>query len=450
MGKLFGTDGIRGVAGQELTCELAFRVGQSAAIVLGRETGRRPRFVIGKDTRKSSDMLECALASGICSVGGDVVLLGVIPTPAVAYLAVETGADGGVVISASHNPFEHNGIKFFNSQGYKLPDMIENEIEAGVLTNTFVRGAAPAEIGTVMRLEDGLERYVAHVADAAFASLIGLRILVDCANGSSSTTAPKLFEKLGVVADYLATRPDGMNINDHCGSTCLETLRQRVPEGEYFAGVAFDGDADRCLMVDDLGRVVDGDKIMAIFGTYMKSQGRLKSDTIVATVLSNMGFRAYCRENGIQVVSAQVGDRYVMEEMKRGGFCVGGEQSGHLIFLDYSTTGDGELAAVLLLSMLKATGKKLSQLVDEIPEYPQVMQNITVENRIKQEVMECQEIKDAIAEADEAFHGKGRVLVRASGTEPLIRVMIEGPDRSDIEDWADRIAAVITATAKKL
>lgn len=451
MGKLFGTDGIRGVAGQELTCELAFRVGQAAALVLSREGARhRPRFTIGKDTRKSSDMLECALSAGICSVGGDVLLLGVIPTPAVAYFTVETGADAGIVISASHNSFEHNGIKLFNSKGFKLPDLIEEEIEAVVLTSAFVKSAQPEDLGTVSRMEDGVSRYVSHVAGTRFAPLEHLRIAVDCANGASSRTAPELFSRLGVEAEFLARDPDGVNINRDCGSTALSRLCDKVREGNFHCGVAFDGDADRCLFVDDLGRPLDGDKIMAICGMFLKQQGRLRGDTIVATVMSNMGFHAYCRANGIHVVSAPVGDRYVLEEMLKGGYVLGGEQSGHLIFLEHTTTGDGELSAVQFLSLLAQSGRKLSELLDEIPEYPQVLQNVTVENRVKREVMEAPPVLEAVRRAEAAFHGEGRVLVRASGTEPLVRVMIEGRDRSEIEDWADKIAAVITSTARTL
>ena len=390
MGKLFGTDGIRGVVGENLTADLAFRTGKAIAAVLKEEKGRKPVITIGKDTRISSDMLESALIAGICSVGGDVMPFGVLPTPAVAYLTVLKGADAGIVISASHNPYEHNGIKVFNEKGYKLPDAIEEQVEEKILTDIYP-AATHGEIG------------------------------------ASSATAPELFGRFRCFCDFIHREPDGVNINDHCGSTHLDDLAQKVVAGGYDIGVAFDGDADRCLLVDEQGGVIDGDKVLAVCGSDMKRRGKLSGGTIVATVMSNLGLHEFCRENGVGLVCTSVGDRNVLEKMNECGYKLGGEQSGHTIFTDYATTGDGQLTALQFLDVLARSGKKASELASVCPQYPQVLLNVAVshERGVKDAIMASDALSAAIAEEEGKLSGEGRVLVRPSGTEALIRVMVE-------------------------
>lgn len=445
MGKLFGTDGARGVANTELTCELAMNIGRAAALVLTEETHRRPQIIIGKDTRISSDMLEGALTAGICSVGADVMQLGVVPTPAVACLVRKYHADAGVMISASHNPVEYNGIKIFNGEGYKLPDRIEDKIEALVLDAKPIPVTwQGGEVGRVRRGISAVQDYVADLLTTVEGDLSGLRIAVDCANGSASATAPLLFSTLGAECDILFANPDGVNINHDCGSTHIATLAEFVKENHYDIGVAFDGDADRCLAVDETGELIDGDKLIAIYAYYLKKAGRLKRNTMVATVLSNLGFSRFGEKNGINVVKTQVGDRYVLEEMLRSGYCLGGEQSGHVIFLDYATTGDGQLSALQLLSILKRSGQKASELAALMQVYPQTMVNVKVGAGAKERLKDDAEIAAAVKSAEESLKGDGRVLVRPSGTEPLIRIMVEGRDQDEIERLADSLAAVIT------
>lgn len=444
MGKLFGTDGARGVAGKDLTPELAMQIGRAAAAVLAGKTQHRPRFIIGKDTRISGDMLENALAAGLCSVGADVELLGVIPTPAVAYLVRKYGADAGVVISASHNPVEFNGIKLFGGEGYKLPDEVEDEIEHHVFNNgaelTLATGTA---IGTVKRVDSALNDYVDYLADAIDADLSGLNIAVDCANGASSASASLLFPRLGATCHFIGNEPDGGNINEGCGSTHIDKLAEYVVKNGLDCGVAFDGDADRCLAVDEKGKEIDGDKIIAILSTDMKREGKLKQDTAVVTVMSNLGFIEYMRQNGMKTAITAVGDRYVLEEMRDKGYVIGGEQSGHIILLQHSTTGDGELTAGMLLRTLAEKKCKMSELNALYTRYPQVTVNVKATNEQKARYKEDEYIAGFVESQQQSLMGLGRVLVRASGTEPLIRVMVEGKDEEAIAASADRIAVKI-------
>lgn len=442
MARLFGTDGVRGEAGVNLTARLALELGQAAAEVLTEADahGGRPLVIIGKDTRISSDMLESALAAGICSAGADVLLLGTIPTPGVAYLIGELKADAGVMISASHNPFGDNGIKIFGGDGCKLPDQIEDRIE-----ERMKAGCTPKtgeQIGRVRTDPTAISRYVKHLQSCAINDLKGLRILVDCANGAASVTSHDLFDDFAADVDIICDTPNGTNINLDCGSTHLDRLSKLVVAGGYDVGVAFDGDADRCLVVTEKGDVVDGDHIMAVVGREMMQRGALKHNTIVATVMSNLGFHKFSKANGLSVITAAVGDRYVLEEMKKGGYNLGGEQSGHLIFLDDATTGDGQLTAIKYLGLLSASGGKASWLDAEIANYPQVLKNVRVPNELKHTLAELPEIKQAIAAA-EAMLGEGRILVRPSGTEPLVRVMTEGLEQSTVDAACDLVVKAL-------
>ena len=446
MGKLFGTDGIRGVVGENLTVDLAFRTGKAIAAVLKEEKGSKPLVTIGKDTRISSDMLESALIAGICAVGGDVMPLGVLPTPAVAYLTVSKGADAGIVISASHNPYEHNGIKVFNQFGYKLPDATEAKIEEKILSFADIPAATRDEIGVLHHgLRQAKEEYINHLAGTIESDLAGLRVLVDCSNGAASTTAPELFGRFKCFADFIHREPDGININDHCGSTHLESLAEQVVSGKYDIGVAFDGDADRCLMVDEKGHFIDGDKIMAVCGTDMKRRGKLNGNTIVATVMSNLGLHEFCRNSGIGLVCTSVGDRNVLEKMVECGYRIGGEQSGHMIFTEFATTGDGQLSALQFLQILAASHMPASELVAPCPQYPQVLLNVPVsaERGVKESIMASEALKTAIAREEELLHGEGRVLVRPSGTEALIRVMVEAKTEEIAQQSAEKLVKLI-------
>ncbi len=443
MGRLFGTDGARGVANSELTPELAMNIGRAAACVLTKEN-KRAKILIGKDTRQSSDMLEAALAAGLCSVGADVLILGVVPTPAVAYLVKKYECDAGVMISASHNPCEFNGIKIFQGTGYKLPDEIENRIEAIILDGAEEPPVKiGGEVGKIAYCESAVNDYVSHILECKQADFTGMKIAFDCANGSSSATAEKLFSSLGIDGVYSANEPDGVNINAGCGSTHLESLQSLVKANGCELGFAFDGDADRMLAVDENGNTVDGDKIIAICAKYMKEQGTLKNDTAVVTVMSNMGFFKFCDENSIHCEKTAVGDRYVLENMLKNGYNIGGEQSGHIIFLDHSTTGDGQLSALMLLNVIKNTGKSLSALAAEMQVYPQVLVNVTVTAEGKAAYASDDVIKAKIEETETKLGDDGRVLVRLSGTEPLIRVMLEGKDLDMITSFANEIADLV-------
>ena len=446
MGKLFGTDGIRGIVGENLTVELAFHVGQAVAAVLTEEKGSKPTITIGKDTRISSDMLEAALMAGICSVGGDVMPLGTIPTPAVAYLTVLEQADAGIVISASHNPYEHNGIKVFNARGYKLSDESEARVEELILSGAPMDVKTHGEIGKRLHGMRQMKRdYIDHLISSIDCDLSGLRVLVDCANGAASATAPDLFDGLPLHADFIHREPDGVNINDGCGSTHLKSLSEGVVAGGYDLGIAFDGDADRCLMVDELGHEIDGDKIMAVCGAYMKRNGRLTGNTIVATVMSNLGLHEFCRKNGIDLVCTNVGDRNVLEKMVEFGYKLGGEQSGHMIFTDYATTGDGQLSALQFLQILALSGKSASVLTADCPQYPQVLLNVVVshDRGVKEAIMASDALKTAVADEEKFLRGEGRILVRPSGTEALIRVMVEAKTESVAQLVAERLVKVI-------
>ena len=444
MGRLFGTDGARGIANTELTCELAMNIGRAAAIVLTKNENRRPKIVIGKDTRLSSDMLEGALVAGFCSVGADVVILGVVPTPAVAFLVGKYKADAGVMISASHNPFEFNGIKIFSGDGYKLPDALEEEIEAIVLDGVhdfeYPNGK---EIGRVTYAQNAVKDYVDHIKSTIAFSLDGLKIALDCSNGSASRTAEKLFSELGAECYMLNNNPNGININDNCGSVHMEGLVKYVLENNLDAGIAFDGDADRCLAVDNKGNIIDGDFIMAICAADLKSRGKLNKNTVVGTVMTNMGFIKFCEDNNIKFISTKVGDRYVLENLLREEHNFGGEQSGHVIFLDFATTGDGQLTAAQLLCIMKRRQAKLYSIATLMEKYPQTMINIEVSPEGKLKFYTDSKLKKAIAEAKKILADDGRILVRVSGTEPLVRVMTEGKDLDKINEVALKVANVV-------
>lgn len=444
MGRLFGTDGARGVANTELTNELAMNIGRAAALVLARNSNGKPKVLIGMDTRISSEMLEAALCAGLCSVGCDVLLAGVVPTPATAYLIGKYNCDAGVMISASHNPCEYNGIKLFDKDGYKLPDEIENEIEAIILDNAEEYPTPTGgELGRITRLTDAKEVYIEHLKSTTTADFSGLKVALDCANGSSAVTAETLFTSLGAECTMIATTPDGVNINDGCGSTHIDKLAEFVKNGNFDLGLAFDGDADRCLAVDENGEIVDGDKIIAIVAKHFKEQGKLKKDTAVMTVMSNLGFFKFAEKYGINVPKTKVGDRYVLEEMKKHNYSIGGEQSGHIIFLDFASTGDGQLSAVQLITIMVQTGKKLSELASVMQQFPQVLVNIKTTNEVKAKWETDENVKKAIADVENKLGDCGRVLVRASGTEPLIRVMLEGMNQEEITAYAESIADVI-------
>ena len=444
MGRLFGTDGARGVANVELTAELAMNIGRAAAMVLVSDEVKHPTILIGKDTRLSGDMLEGALIAGLTSVGANVQLLGVVPTPAVAYLVGKYKADAGIMISASHNPFEFNGIKIFSSEGYKLPDDLENRIEEIVLDNVTPYAIATDEnIGRVTRLEDAVDDYVDHVVKSVDCDLSGMEVALDCSNGSSSRTAEKLFTKLGAKVHMLFDNPDGININKDCGSTHISKLQKYVRENKLCAGLAFDGDADRCLAVDENGNLVDGDFLIAICANDMKNRGVLKKNAVVGTIMTNMGFAKFCEANGMHFAATKVGDRYVLEEMLQQGYNIGGEQSGHIIFLDYGTTGDGELSGAMVLSIMKRTGEKLSDLAKVMERLPQVLINVKVSQKGKLSFYTDKEIKEEIKRVSDILGDRGRILIRVSGTEPLVRVMLEGESLEEIQSLAEEAAQVV-------
>ena len=449
MGKLFGTDGIRGVVNAGLDADLAYRVGLAAATVLakGKKPGEKPLVTIGKDTRISGDLLKGSLISGLCTAGADVLDLGTLPTPGVAWVTVDEGADAGIVISASHNPFEHNGIKIFNGQGFKLSDELEEKIEDIVLFgHNNVPMKTHGEIGKVSYVAPkASEDYIDHLEATIDSTLGGLRILVDCANGAASATAARLFDRFSKLrTDVINADPDGVNINDRCGSTHIDGLAAMVKAGGYDLGLAFDGDADRCLAVDELGNLIDGDQIMAACGLDLKAKGKLPGDTIVATVMSNLGLHLYTKEQGMRLECTDVGDRNVLERMLEKGYALGGEQSGHMIFLEHATTGDGQLTALQMLALLKESGKKASQLFGACPRYPQVLINIPVaDNDVKKAVMASPLLAQAIQREEAGLNGEGRVLVRPSGTEALMRVMVEAKTEETARATAQRLADLV-------
>ena len=452
MGKYFGTDGIRGVVNKSLNAELAFKAGAAASMVLAeaKKTGEKPLFTIGKDTRISSDMLESAIIAGLCSAGADVLQLGVIPTPAVAHITIASGADAGIMISASHNPYEHNGIKIFNCNGYKLSDELENEIESLIDAPDKLKFCINDDLGRLINRGDRyIDLYIEHVLSSIEGGISDLKVMIDCANGAAVRTVNDIFGRLSIELELIKDRPDGCNINDKCGSTHIENLGRLVVAGGYDVGLAFDGDADRCLAVDENGRLLDGDKIMAICGKAMLSRGELKHDTIVATVMSNIGFHEFCNKNGLYIRSAPVGDRNVLDVMQKHGFNLGGEQSGHIIFLDDETTGDGQLAALKFLKAVSDSGKKVSKLAAEIPTYPQVLINVPIEggNEVKKTILSDESFKLQVEAAEKNLGDSGRVLVRPSGTEALIRVMVESSDAVLAESVSNCLADCIRGKA---
>ena len=445
MARMFGTDGVRGIAGTELSIDLAMKLGQAGAYVLTKEQSHQPTIIVGCDTRISGGMLANALMAGICSVGANAIYVGVAPTPAIAYLTKKHKVDAGVVISASHNPMEFNGIKFFNGEGYKLSDQMEDEIEALIRNDmedvTFPTGSG---IGKIDYRFDIVDEYVEFEKKTVPVDLSGLKIVVDCAEGASSYTSVKALKELGADLVAIHTSPDGTNINANCGSTHMDELKARVVSEHANVGIAFDGDADRMLAVDENGKFVDGDEIMAIVGNYLKEKGKLAKDTIVVTVMTNLGFSIMGREQGINIEKTAVGDRYVLENMRANGYNLGGEQSGHVIFLDDNTTGDGLLSALHLLQVMVETGKPLSELAKVMQVLPQALVNAKLPNHKKESYMEYTEIAEAISELEKKFAGEGRVLIRPSGTEPLVRVMIEGKDQAVIDEEAHKLAELIT------
>jgi len=445
--QLFGTDGVRGVANVEpMTSETALRLGRAVAYVFRRAAGRRHKIVIGKDTRVSGYMLETAMASGICSMGVDVLLVGPLPTPGIAFLTRSLRADAGVVISASHNPFQDNGIKFFSNQGFKLPDEVELEIERLVL-DTDIDHLRPTagEIGKAFRVDDYIGRYNVFVKNTfpRDLTLDGLRVVIDCANGAGYRVGPEVLAELGATVTTLGTAPDGENINRDCGATHPAALQAAVLEHRAHVGVALDGDGDRCLFVDECGQLVDGDAVMAIAARELLDQGRLAKKTLVATHMSNFGLELAMRELGISLVKTDVGDRYVLEEMLRGGYNLGGEQSGHVLFLDHTTTGDGMITALTILGTMRARNAPLSALARVMQRFPQVLVNVPV--REKRDLGEVASVRDAVAEVERALKGRGRVYIRYSGTEALARVMVEGEDLASVEMHAEGIADAVKA-----
>lgn len=448
MGRLFGTDGARGIANSELTCETAMNIGRAAAYVLTEKTTEKPKVLIGKDTRVSSNMLEMALAAGLCSVGADVVLVGFVPTPAIAFLVKDREADAGIMISASHNPCEYNGIKIFDGNGYKLPDALEEEIETLVLDDMSpVNFPVGGDVGSVFARYDYVDLYIDHLVRSVKADLTGLKIAIDCANGCASYTAEKLFKKLGADVHMMHDSPNGVNINAHCGSTHMEDLIDYVNGHEVDLGLAFDGDSDRCLAVDENGKLIDGDKMIAVFALDMKKKGILKDDAAVVTVMTNLGFKHFAEKNGINVIETKVGDRYVLEEMVRHEYQIGGEQSGHIIFRRYATTGDGQLSGAMLAAILSDSGKSASELASVMTVLPQTLVNINASPELKAKLNSNGDIAAAIENVRKTLGKRGRILVRASGTEPLIRVMLEGEDIVEIKKLAKQVARVIEEKA---
>ena len=449
MSRLFGTDGVRGIANTELTSELAYNLGRAGAYVLTEGT-HKPKIIVGKDTRVSSYMLESALIAGILSVGAEAVCVGVIPTPAVAHLTRAYGADAGVMISASHNPVEYNGIKFFNDKGYKLSDDLEDQIQK-VIEEGFKEVPSPTGVSLGRKVEElgALEDYIEFAKNTVGIDLSGLKIALDCANGASHQAAVRGFRELGAEVYVINDNPDGTNINENCGSTHPEELMDYVVRKNCDMGFAFDGDADRCLAVDEKGNLINGDYILTICGKYLKDLGRLKDDTVVVTVMSNLGMVLACEKEQIKTIKTKVGDRYVLEEMVNKGYILGGEQSGHIIFLEHNTTGDGLVTALQLASIVKKTKQSLNELASIMKELPQVLANAKVPNNMKNIHEVDEEIKNEISKIEKALNGVGRVLIRPSGTEPLVRVMLEGENQEEIDKMAHNLADLIMEKANK-
>ncbi|MDR0885152.1 MAG: phosphoglucosamine mutase [Clostridiales Family XIII bacterium] len=445
MRKYFGTDGVRGIAGEELTAEFAFALGKAGATVLmNRTSGRMPLFIIGKDTRVSCDMLETALVSGILSVGGNVFKVGVLPTPAVAYLSRVYGADAGIVISASHNPYEYNGIKFFNKDGYKLDDEIEASIEKVLTKKSYDANVVGAVIGRITHIEEeAFDRYSKFLQESLDINISDMKIALDCSNGAAFQIAPHVYRALGAEVSVIGANPNGININDGVGSTHPETLCNFVKQVGADIGLAYDGDSDRLIAVDETGEIINGDRIMYICAQMLKEEGTLAHNTLTATVMSNLGLRLALEEADILMQTADVGDRYVLELMQQTGSVLGGEQSGHIIFLDKNTTGDGVYASLQLIRAIKKSGKKASELKNKVKIYPQVLVNAKVKTKNKHKYEEDREIWGKIIDLEKEMEGRGRVLIRPSGTEPLVRVMLEGEDEEKLGAMATELATLI-------
>lgn len=446
MRRLFGTDGVRGLANEALSCERAMQIGRALGTVLSSRHKYRPKVLIGMDTRISSPMLACAISAGLCSVGSDVVNLGVVPTPAVAYLVKKHRAKAGVMISASHNPYPYNGIKIFGDEGYKLSDELEEQIESIVLDNTPPCRPAPADgLGRYEEAPNALHDYVGYLSNTAKTSLEGMHLVIDAANGAAHRTAKELFEGLGAKCTFLSCEPDGTNINAACGSTDMAALQKEVLRQKADVGLAFDGDADRFLAVDEKGNAVDGDFIMAILALHLKEEGRLNGNTVVGTIMTNYGFMKFCERVGIRYIAAKVGDRYVLEMLNQEGYVFGGEQSGHIIFREFATTGDGQLTAVQLLSHLKNAGKPLSELCKVMKKYPQSTVNIEADASDKINFFTDEDIKVILEEAKSQIGEHGRIVVRPSGTEPVIRIMVECDSEDQTQKIAEQTATKIKA-----
>jgi len=450
MGKLFGTDGIRGIAGDDLTAHLAYRLGLAVAKLMGSKDGKKTKVIVGRDTRLSGEMLESAIAAGLCAMGSDVTLVGVIPTPALAFLVVEHGYNAGIMISASHNPSEYNGLKVFGPNGYKPSDEIENQIEDIILQDAPLTFAKGTDIGRITFDRSIVNSYIKHVQNMLPSNKGKPRkVLFDLANGSASATAREIFklsELLNWQADFIADTPDGVNINLKCGSTHMDTLAKRVVEGGYDLGVAFDGDADRCLLVDEKGCLVDGDKIMYIFALEMQRERKLTHNTVVVTSMTNLGFHVCAKENGIVTKITDVGDRYVLEEMLRGGYTLGGEQSGHIIMTEYATTGDGQMTAAKALSVIaKYPELNVSELFNKMRQFPQVMINVNVPAHLKKEVCKDKDIVTKVQKIESNFCGKGRIVLRPSGTENMVRIMLEGESEEEIRKIGNELKEMIEA-----
>lgn len=448
MGRMFGTDGVRGIANRELTAELAYNLGRAGAYIL-TEGSHKPKILVGKDTRISGDMLEAALVAGILSVGAEAVILGVIPTPAVAHLVRKYNADAGIMISASHNPVEYNGIKFFDNRGYKLQDELEDEIQK-VIENECKEVSCPTGIKVGKKsIEVGaLDDYIKFAKSTVATKLTGLKVALDCANGAAYKAAVNTFRSLGAEVFVINDNPDGTNINEGCGSTHLEELMDYVVRKGCDIGFAFDGDADRCLAVDEKGKSINGDFILALCAKHLKEINRLKDNTMVVTVMSNLGLDIACNKMGINFIKTKVGDRYVLEEMIKEKYVLGGEQSGHIIFLDYNTTGDGLVTALQIAAIVKKENKSLSELCSIMKELPQVLVNATVPNEKMNIYKEDKEIINEIDRIEKLLHGNGRVLIRPSGTEPLVRVMLEGENQEEINLLANNLVNMILEKCK--
>ncbi len=445
MGRLFGTDGVRGIAGTELSCELAMKIGRAAAYVLTKHSSKKPVILIGRDTRISGEMLEASLVAGICSVGADCCLIGVVPTPAVALLVGKYNCKAGIMISASHNSMKFNGIKIFDDKGFKLSDDLELEIEKYVLDfEDKIPHKSCEQIGRCFYCKKAVDDYVKYICETIDGDLSGLKIAVDCANGSASATAKNLFEALSADAKFINDKPDGCNINKDCGSTHIEQFADYVKKGDFDVGVAFDGDADRCLAVDENGVLIDGDQLIAIFAKHMKDGGLLDNDTVVVTIMSNLGFFHFAKNNNINCEVTSVGDRYVLENMLKNGHKIGGEQSGHIIFKDYANTGDGQLTAVQLIKCIKDSKKTFSQLASLMEKFPQILVNIKADAIQKETYSKSEKIKNYIKNQENILGNDGRILVRCSGTEPIIRVMLEGKDMDLIKKISNDIVNKIT------